>query len=50
MVEENLVLYSEEAEIAVMALNRPRALNALDMPTLERLSTLLDQICAAESV
>lgn len=50
MIDQNLVLYREEAEIAVMTLNRPRALNALDMPTLERLSALLDQICAAESV
>jgi enoyl-CoA hydratase len=50
MIDENLVLYRVEAEIAVMTLNRPRTLNALDMPTLERLSALLDQICASESV
>src|SRR5215467_3628473 len=49
MIDENPVLYREE-EIAVMTLNRPKALNALDMPTLERLSALLDQIRAAESV
>ncbi len=50
MIDENLVLYHEEAELAVLTLNRPKALNALDMPTLERLSALLDQICAADSV
>ncbi len=50
MIDENLVLCREETEIAVITLNRPKALNALDMPTLERLSALLDQICAAESV
>jgi len=50
MTDDNPVLYREEAEIAFMTLNRPKALNALDMPTLERLSTLLDQICAAASV
>jgi enoyl-CoA hydratase len=50
MTDDNPVLYREEAEIAFMTLNRPKALNALDVPTLERLSTLLDQICAAESV
>ena len=50
MIDQNLVLYREEAEIAVVTLNRPKALNALDVPTLERLSGLLDQISAAESV
>ncbi|HLW52184.1 MAG TPA: enoyl-CoA hydratase-related protein [Candidatus Angelobacter sp.] len=50
MVDENPVLYREEAEIAVLTLNRPKALNALDIPTLESLSALLDQICAAECV
>lgn len=50
MIDQNQVLYQEEAEIAVLTLNRPKALNALDMPTLECLSALLDQIRAAESV
>lgn len=50
MIDENLLLYREEAEIAVMTLNRPKALNALDLPTLERLSALLDQAGAKESV
>ena len=50
MTDDNPVLYREEAEIAFMTLNRPKALNALDMATLERLSALLDQIRAAQSV
>lgn len=50
MVDKNRVLYREDAEIAVMTLNRPQALNALDTSTLERLSALLDQICTADSV
>lgn len=50
MVDQNRVLYREEDEIAVVTLNRPKALNALDTSALERLSALLDQICGAESV
>lgn len=50
MIDQDLVLYREETEIAVMTLNRPKALNALDVPTLECLSALLDQIGGAESI
>ena len=44
------VLYQETEGIAVLTLNRPHALNALDMPTLQLLSELLDMISTRSSV
>jgi len=41
------VLYGESAGIAVIALNRPEALNALDLPTLQRLEELLEMAAAS---
>jgi enoyl-CoA hydratase len=43
------VLYGESAGIAVIALNRPDALNALDLPTLRRLEELLEMAAASTS-
>jgi enoyl-CoA hydratase len=50
MAEQDVVLYQEDAGIALLTLNRPEALNALDVATLELLSVLLDQVRTAESV
>lgn len=43
------VLYGESAGIAVIALNRPDALNALDLSTLRRLEELLEMAAASTS-
>jgi len=43
------VLYGESAGIAVIALNRPEALNALDLPTLQRLEEMLDMAAASST-
>lgn len=43
------VLYGESAGVAVIALNRPEALNALDLPTLQRLAELLEMAAASTS-
>jgi len=43
------VIYGESAGIAVIALNRPDALNALDLPTLQCLEELLDTAAASTS-
>lgn len=50
MLTDHTVLYDEDAGIAVLKLNRPHALNALDLPTLQRLSELLDMIATRASV
>ena len=50
MVDQDVVLYQEDAGIALLTLNRPAALNALNMATLERLLVLLDQVRTTESV
>jgi enoyl-CoA hydratase len=44
------VLYEETEGIAVLTLNRPHALNALDLPTLQLLLELLDMISTRTSV
>ena len=41
------VLYGESAGIAVIALNRAEALNALDLPTLQRLDEMLEMAAAS---
>lgn len=41
------VVYGESAGIAVIALNRPDAQNALDLPTLQRLAELLEMAAAS---
>lgn len=43
------VLYGESGGIAVIALNRPDALNALDLPTLQQLEELLEMAAASTS-
>ena len=43
------VLYGESAGIAVIALNRPDALNALDLPTLQQLEEMLDMAAASSA-
>lgn len=43
------VLYGESAGIAVIALNRPEALNALDLPMLQRLDEMLEMAAANTS-
>ncbi|RZI42438.1 enoyl-CoA hydratase [Herbaspirillum sp. HC18] len=44
------VLYEETENIAVLTLNRPHALNALDVPTLQLLAELLDMISTRTSI
>jgi enoyl-CoA hydratase len=49
MAETESVLYHERNGIAFLTLNRPDALNALNIEVLERLSTLLDKVKASGS-
>lgn len=44
------VLYEETDGVAVITFNRPHALNALDLPTLQRVAELLDMVAARASV
>ncbi len=50
MVEKQSVLLQERDGIALITLNRPEALNALNLNVLQRLSLLFDQVRASESV
>ncbi len=50
MQDRDTVLYQEEQGIALLTLNRPKALNALSVELLQRLSLLLDQARASDSV
>lgn len=50
MLDQKTVLYQEENGIALITLNRPQALNALDMDLLQQLSLLLDQAQTRDSV
>jgi enoyl-CoA hydratase len=49
MVEIESVLYQESSGVALITLNRPDALNALNIAVLERLSVLLDEVKASDS-
>lgn len=44
MLSKDVVLYNEENGIARITLNRPEALNALNLDVLEQLSSMLDRI------
>ena len=44
MSDANLVLYAQAAGVAVLTLNRPHALNALDLALLQDLSAMLDSV------
>ncbi|MGI9026912.1 MAG: enoyl-CoA hydratase/isomerase family protein [Burkholderiaceae bacterium] len=44
MSDANLVLYEQTACVAVLTLNRPQALNALNLALLQELSALLDRV------
>jgi len=50
MPDQKPVLYQEEGGIALITLNRPQALNALDMDLLQQLSLLLDEAQTRDSV
>ncbi len=49
MVEIETVLYQESNGVTLITLNRPDALNALNIAVLERLSVLLDKVKASDS-
>jgi len=49
MVDNESVLYEENDRVALITLNRPEALNALDTAVLQRLSMLLDKARTSES-
>jgi enoyl-CoA hydratase len=50
MPSSHHVLYEENEGIAVLTLHRPHALNALDLPTLQLLLELLEEISARSAV
>ncbi|PLR78606.1 enoyl-CoA hydratase [Bacillus sp. V3-13] len=50
MLNKDVVLYTEENGIARITLNRPEALNALNLDVLEQLSSILDTIKSDNSV
>jgi len=50
MPDQKPVLYQEEGGIALITLNRPQALNTLDMDLLQQLSLLLDEAQTRDSV
>ena len=50
MDDQDVVLYQEDTGIALLTLNRPEAMNALDVATLERLLVLLDRVRTTESI
>ena len=50
MQDQETVLYQQEKGIALITLNRPPALNALNVELLQRLSQHLDQAQASDSV
>jgi enoyl-CoA hydratase len=50
MADNQSVLYAENDGIALITLNRPEALNALNSDVLQRLSLLLDQARGGDSV
>ncbi len=50
MPDQQTVLYREQNHVAFITLNRPQALNALNLDLLQYLSSLLDQAQASASV
>lgn len=50
MADQDVVLFREEAGIAFFTLNRPEAMNALNMASLQRLLVLLEEVATTESV
>ena len=50
MPDQEAARYQEEKGIALITLNRPQALNALNIGFLQRLSRLLDQVWSSDAV
>ena len=50
MSDSTIVLYEQRAGVAVLTLNRPEALNALNLAVLQRLAALLETLRSDDTV